>query len=41
VGDRAIGPHESNLFDMGKKYSDLMNRVQTIAALEALPPASR
>jgi maleamate amidohydrolase len=24
VGDRAIGPHEANLFDMGQKYADLM-----------------
>jgi maleamate amidohydrolase len=23
VGDRAIGPHEANLFDMGQKYADL------------------
>jgi maleamate amidohydrolase len=25
VGDRAIGPHEANLFDMGQKYADLMD----------------
>jgi maleamate amidohydrolase len=25
VGDRALGPHEANLFDMGQKYADLMN----------------
>lgn len=31
VGDRALGPHEANLFDMGQKYADLMDR----AALEA------
>lgn len=24
VGDRAIGPHRSNLFDMGQKYADLI-----------------
>jgi maleamate amidohydrolase len=24
LGDRALGPHEANLFDMGQKYSDLM-----------------
>jgi len=24
VGDRAIGPHEASLFDMGQKYADLM-----------------
>jgi maleamate amidohydrolase len=26
VGDRAIGPHEANLFDMGQKYADLRTR---------------
>ena len=25
VGDRAIGPHEANLFDMQQKYADLMS----------------
>ena len=30
VGDRAIGPHDANLFDMGQKYADLM----TLAELE-------
>ena len=36
VGDRAIGPHEANLFDMGQKYADLMD----LAAIEAaFPPA--
>ena len=25
VGDRAIGPHEANLFDIGQKYADLMS----------------
>ena len=23
-GDRAIGPHEANLFDMDQKYADVM-----------------
>ncbi|MBX9594572.1 MAG: isochorismatase family protein [Roseomonas sp.] len=32
VGDRAIGPHEANLFDMGQKYADLMSRAQIEAA---------
>ena len=31
VGDRAQGPHEGNLFDIGQKYADLM----TLAGLEA------
>jgi maleamate amidohydrolase len=30
VGDRAIGPHEANLFDMGQKYADLMPSSQII-----------
>ncbi len=32
VGDRAIGPHEANLFDMGQKYADLMTSADVIAA---------
>ncbi len=28
VGDRAIGPHEANLFDMGQKYADLKTRAE-------------
>jgi maleamate amidohydrolase len=31
VGDRAIGPHDANLFDMGQKYADLID----LSALEA------
>ena len=31
VGDRAIGPHEANLFDMAQKYADLMT-VEEVAA---------
>jgi maleamate amidohydrolase len=33
VGDRALGPHEANLFDMGQKYADLMTAREIIAAL--------
>ncbi|MGK7863812.1 isochorismatase family protein [Falsiroseomonas sp. E2-1-a4] len=32
VGDRAIGPHEANLFDMGQKYADLKTRAEIEAA---------
>jgi len=32
VGDRAIAPHEANLFDMGQKYADLMTRAEIQAA---------
>jgi maleamate amidohydrolase len=30
VGDRAIAPHEANLFDMGQKYADLMTTAEVI-----------
>jgi len=32
VGDRAIGPHEANLFDMRQKYADLMTNAVLFAA---------
>ncbi|MGD9942366.1 MAG: isochorismatase family protein [Burkholderiaceae bacterium] len=32
VGDRAIGPHDANLFDMGQKYAILMPRDEALAA---------
>jgi maleamate amidohydrolase len=32
VGDRAIGPHDANLFDMGQKYADLMTGAALMAA---------
>jgi maleamate amidohydrolase len=34
VGDRAIGPHDANLFDMEQKYADLLERDEIIAALD-------
>jgi maleamate amidohydrolase len=34
VGDRAIGPHESNLFDMQQKYADVTSFSAVIASLE-------
>jgi maleamate amidohydrolase len=34
VGDRAIGPHEANLFDMQQKYADVMPFSGVIASLE-------
>ncbi len=36
VGDRALGPHEANLFDMQQKYADLMTCAETISQLERL-----
>lgn len=36
VGDRAIGPHEANLFDMSQKYAAVMPRDQALEILESL-----
>ncbi|NNL84094.1 MAG: isochorismatase family protein [Myxococcales bacterium] len=36
VGDRALRPHEANLFDMEQKYADLMNCDELIAYFEKL-----
>jgi maleamate amidohydrolase len=33
VGDRALGPHAANLFDMGQKYADLLTAPEIMAAL--------
>jgi maleamate amidohydrolase len=33
VGDRALGPHEANLFDMGQKCADLLAVREIMAAL--------
>ena len=35
VGDRAIGPHEANLFDMRQKYAAVMLRDEALAILRA------
>src|ERR1700722_1629605 len=37
VGDRAHGPHEANLFDMGQKYADLLSVGEIMAALRPHP----
>ena len=34
VGDRALGPHEANLFDMGQKYADVMPLADLRTALD-------
>lgn len=34
VGDRALGPHEANLFDMAQKYADVMDRDEALAILD-------
>jgi maleamate amidohydrolase len=36
VGDRAIGPHEANLFDMAQKYAAVMSRDEALPILLAL-----
>ena len=33
VGDRAMGPHEANLFDIGQKYADLLDAKEAIDRL--------
>ena len=35
VGDRALGPHEANLFDIGQKYADVLDASETIRKLQA------
>ena len=33
VGDRALGPHEANLFDLGQKSADLMSLKEVLAVI--------
>lgn len=40
VGDRALGPHEANLFDMEQKYADLMTSSEIVAILHERAPAN-
>jgi maleamate amidohydrolase len=35
VGDRALAPHEANLFDMQQKYADVMDRDEVMRGLAA------
>lgn len=35
VGDRAIGPHEANLFDLGQKYADVIDSEFAMNSIEA------
>jgi maleamate amidohydrolase len=37
VGDRALGPHSANLFDMKQKYADLLSGQEVIGALSDAP----
>ena len=38
VGDRALAPHEANLFDMEQKYADLMTSSEIVAILHERVP---
>jgi maleamate amidohydrolase len=40
VGDRAMGPHEANLFDMAQKYADVLDRDEIVAELSKLARAA-
>jgi maleamate amidohydrolase len=39
VGDRAEGPHAASLFDLGKKYADIMTRDEIFAELDRIGKA--
>ncbi|HUH87604.1 MAG TPA: N-carbamoylsarcosine amidohydrolase [Pusillimonas sp.] len=39
VGDRAIGPHDANLFDMEQKYATVMKRDEALEALAKVESA--
>lgn len=39
VGDRALDPHEANLFDMRQKYADVMSRDDLLSQLQSRPGA--
>lgn len=41
VGDRALGPHEANLFDIRNKYADLHTATEVIAALSTSASSRR
>jgi maleamate amidohydrolase len=34
VGDRALGPHEANLFDLGQKYADVVDSESAVKSIE-------
>lgn len=41
VGDRAMGPHEANLYDMGQKYADLLTSAELQSAVLAMQTGAR
>jgi len=40
VGDRAQGPHEASLFDLGQKYADIIPLTRAQAYMASLVPAA-
>lgn len=40
VGDRAVAPHEANLFDLQAKYAEVVDLELALRYLAALPPRS-
>jgi maleamate amidohydrolase len=40
VGDRAIGPHDANLFDMEQKYADVLSSNELIAYMNGVNTAA-
>jgi len=40
VGDRALGPHEASLFDLGQKYADVLPAAEVEAALDRIGAAA-
>ena len=40
-GDRALGPHEANLFDMAQKYAAVLPLKEAIAQTQALALTAR
>jgi maleamate amidohydrolase len=36
VGDRAEGPHNASIFDMGQKYADLLTSKESLAYFSSL-----
>jgi len=41
VGDRALAPHEANLFDMEQKYADVLPVGDVLAHLETVRDRER
>lgn len=41
VGDRALGPHEANLFDMEQKYADLLDASEIMKELSGMNAVGR